>query len=161
MFDPKDFYNFADEIKIFTSRYIEAQQRTQASRIYYSCFLAIREIIRNSLASTPEKAQYDQLSRSQYVHGAIDQIVTIADHHTRSLLVKLKKNRQLADYELVTSGRTPALITNQSFYLGRKILTQKIPSLPSLVNRNLATIEILVKKIYEEMQKQKMTHSIV
>lgn len=152
MFKPHDFFEFAKELKNFTSQYPEANKRTIISRMYYASFLVIRDLLKDMLQNTTVKAQFDALYTDPCIHGVVMDALNIADTHTRNLLHTLRKKRNEADYRLRSKNWNKEI--NQVLPITEKLIARKATDLPSKFSQHLATIQTKVEIWFSRMSKR-------
>jgi uncharacterized protein (UPF0332 family) len=104
LFDPMNIYQFTKELEGFDSQFVEAKERAIVSRVYYSIFLTIRELLRKEVKNTPAEPLYDQLYKDAYIHAVVIESLAQCDVHSKSLLSSLRKNRNEADYNIDTKN---------------------------------------------------------
>ena len=139
MFRSLDFFEFAKELRGSTFTYQEASQRTMISRLYYACFLAIRDQIKQQVQNTSVKSLYDSLYTDPYIHGVVMDVANIADRHARNLLRKLRDKRNNADYK--PRMRNLSSETDNAFRMAETLVTQRIPNIPNKIVQHLNRIQ--------------------
>lgn len=139
MFDPHDFYEFAKELKNFTSQYPEANKRTIVSRMYYASFLIIHDLLKDTLKNTNVKAQFDALYTDPNIHGLVIDAVRIADKHVRNLLHTLRKKRNYAEYRMKSKNWDKEV--EEVSQITEELIVKNAPDLPSKFSQNLGVIQ--------------------
>lgn len=93
VFDPLSFLELANNLHVDINYEDEAAYRTSTSRAYYAAYLICRKYLENNEHT---------FSKSAKAHREVMNEVNKKDPHVRSLLHKLRLNRNAADYDMDT-----------------------------------------------------------
>ena len=136
-----NIYQLTKELDGFPSKFTEAKERTIVSRIYYSIFLTIRELIRQEVKNTPAEPLYDKL-QDTYIHAVVMESLAECDKHFKNLLFALRKGRNEADYNIQTSNYGSP---NDNFVIAEELITHYNEISTSLKANSYEVQEIISK----------------
>lgn len=111
VFDPSSFLELANNLHLDANYENEAVYRTSTSRAYYAAHLICRKHFEKKDGA---------FSKSANAHQEVMDSVKKKDPHISSLLYKLRKQRNDADYEMDTPYRKG--FANSSLMLAQKII---------------------------------------
>jgi len=97
-FDPLDFFKLAKSLyqSDLSSLLKDATFRTVIGRLYYSCFLTYRELLRQLIRDR----KYDRVASSSAAHSCVIRLIKKLDIYLGNFLSQLHQKRLVADYEL-------------------------------------------------------------
>ena len=148
--NPRDFLKLAERLyKDENYQDInEAKLRTAVSRSYYAAFLILRETLKEELTNTQLSEYFKAIYRSGAIHGCVKKILDEIDNFLGKLYGKLRKERNLADYDL-NKSITPEDV-EYIIEVAKKIIEQA-PNLSIEPSR----ISDIIVKYYNRINKDK------
>ncbi len=147
-FNPLDFFKLAKSLyqSQFSSLLKDATFRTVIGRLYYSCFLTYRELLRQLIRDS----KYNKVAHSRAAHRCVIRLIKKIDIRLGNFLSSLHLKRLDADYEL--SKYVDEKMVEESLAIAEQLLSNiSIESIKQNYELKRTDVQRILEEIYTEL----------